>query len=203
MASEDLARRRLPGLRRNLAALTDLSARVFASAVNIRRRSHLRFMLASFAVKQIEHSRSILKLDQSIDTVLVARSMLEGLCHLLWALKLPRRRPLMWRTFVFVLDWRLLRQHQSEGKTVDRALQRHTRLGLHRYGRWFLSKEAREALARGRRLPKDPYARLVWRAGGRNIPRCWRTAALRTSLRTVLRMAPLAAGCLRQAALLR
>lgn len=159
MASREVALRDLPVLQQNLAALTELAADAFARPVKIAPRSHLRFMLASFATKQIEHSRSLLKLETSIDTVLIARSMLEGLAQLLWAMKLPRRRPLMWRTFAFVLDWRLVQKQRSQGLTVDPEVERKIRRGLQRYGKWFLMKQAKRALAARQPLPTDLYTK--------------------------------------------
>lgn len=157
MTSEDRARRHLPALQRNLRSLVALTPRVFP--VNIRRNSHLRFMLVSFAVKQNEHARSVLRLGSSLDTMLVARSMLEGLCQLLWALKQPRRRPLLWRSFAFVLDWRLLQAQRRAGQSADPSVERHARAGLRRYGLWFLTKEARQKRTAGQPLPADPYVR--------------------------------------------
>ena len=157
MASRELALRHLPSLRQNLTALTDLSAQAFTLLVRIGTSSHFRFMVASFAVKQIEHSRSLLKLESSTDTVLIARSMLEGLAQLLWATKHPRRHPLMWRAFALVLDWHPLQEQRSQGLAIDPEIERHTRRGLKRYGKWFLTKEARWALAAGKPLPKDSY----------------------------------------------
>ncbi|HWR21755.1 MAG TPA: DUF5677 domain-containing protein [Verrucomicrobiae bacterium] len=116
-------------------------------------------MLVSFAIKQTEHARSVLKLGTSPDTMLIARSMLEGLSQLLWAMKQPTRRPLLWRAFAFVLDWRLLQRHRAEGRTIDSDVERHTHAGLRRHGRWFLTKEARQARANGRLLPLDPYVK--------------------------------------------
>ena len=159
MASRDVALRDLPVLKQNLADLTELAAKAFTPPVRIGTRSHLRFMLASFAAKQIEHSHSLLKLEPSIDIVLIARSMLEGLAQLLWAMKLPRGRPLMWRAFSFVVDWRLLQEQCSQGLTINPEVERNTRRGIRRYGKWFLTKQAKKALAAGKRLPKDPYTK--------------------------------------------
>ena len=159
MASRELALRHLRALRQNLTALADLSVQAFSLPVRIAPRSHLRFMLASFAVKQIEHSGSLSRLESSMDTVLIARSMLEGLAQLLWATKHPKRCPLMWRTFAFVLDWRLLHEQRSQGLAIEPGIERHTRRGLKRYGKWFLTKEASRALAAGKPLPKDPYTK--------------------------------------------
>src|ERR1700720_4677053 len=159
MASRELALRHLPVLRQNLTALTELSATAFTPRVRIATRSHLRFMLASFAVKQIEHSHSLLKLESSIDTALIARSMIEGLNQMLWAAKDSRRHPLMWRAFAFVLDWRLLQEQRSQGLNIDPLIERHTRRGINRYGKWFLTKKAKGELAAGKPLPKDPYTK--------------------------------------------
>lgn len=159
MASPKRARRDLPVLRRNLVALGKLSSKAFDSKIKLKARSHVRFMLASFAVKQIEHCHSLLRLESSVDTVLIARSMLEGLTQLLWALKQSRRRPIRWRVFPFVLDWRLMQKQHAQGLSIDPVLERRIRAGIRRYGKWFLTKEAKQALAAGRPLPQDPYAR--------------------------------------------
>jgi len=159
MVSTEHVRRDLPVLRTNLIALGKLSTEAFASQIRMRARSHVRFMLVSFAVKQIEHGHSLLRLESSVDTVLIARSMLEGLVQLLWAMKQPRRRPLMWRVFAFVVDWRLLQKQRSQGLVIDPVVERRIREGIRRYGKWFLTKEARQALAVGKPLPRDPYAK--------------------------------------------
>ncbi len=157
MTDDDRAHRDLPTLRENLRALMDLTEQVFP--LNIGRRSQMRFMLASFAVKQNHHAESLLKLETSPDTMLIARSMLEGLSQLLWAMKQPRRRPLLWRVFAFVIDWRLSQRHRAEGVSVDPVVAERIRAGLRRHGRWFLTKQARQARAAGRPLPPDPYAK--------------------------------------------
>ena len=79
--------------------------------------------------------------------------------QLLWAMKQPRRRPLMWRVFAFILDWRLLERQWSQGVVVDSETERHIRWGLRRYGKWFLTKEARHAATARKPLPKDPYTK--------------------------------------------
>ena len=111
MATVRSARKQLPALRRQLSELTILSENAFPA--NVGQRSHARFMLATFAAKQIAHSKSMLKLGYDVDTLLLARSMLEGMSQLLWAFQQPKRRPLMWRAFVYIVDWRLLQEHKS------------------------------------------------------------------------------------------
>ena len=93
------------------------------------------------------------------DAILIARSMLEGLVQVLWAMRQPRRRPLMWRSFAFVLDWRLLEQQRAAGVAVDPEVTKHIKWGLRRYGEWYLTKKAKHAASTGRPLPADPYAK--------------------------------------------
>lgn len=155
MDPEDQALRDLKDLRKNLHALVALAEQAFP--VNIGRRSHLRFMLASFAIKQSEHANSLLKLGSSPDTMLIARTMIEGLSQMLWAAKRPRHRPLLWRSFVFVHDWRLIQEHRAQGRPVDPQAERAVRVGLRRIGQRFLTRQARDARAAGRALPDDPY----------------------------------------------
>jgi hypothetical protein len=157
MKPKDRARRHLRDLQKNLRALVALTRKTFP--VNIGKRSHLRFMLACFVIKESEHARSLLKLGPSLDTMLIARSMLEGLSQMLWAVKLPRRRPLLWRSFAFVDDWRQLQQDRADGRSVDPHVERSVRAGLRRFGQQFFSKEASAAQKAGRTLPTDPYVR--------------------------------------------
>jgi len=157
MKPEDRARRDLIDLQKQLRALVALARRAFP--VNIGRRSHLRFMLASFAVKQSEHANSLLMLGANPDTMLIARTMLEGLSQILWAAKRPKQRPLLWRSFAFVRDWRRMQEHQAQGLSIDPLVERGVRAGLCRFGQRFLTKEARSARLAGLASPADPYVK--------------------------------------------
>src|ERR1022692_154552 len=157
MDPEVRARRDLKDLRKNLYGLVALAEQAFP--VKIGRRSHLRFMLASFAVKQSEHANSLLKLVPSPDTMLIARTMIEGLSQMLWAAKRPRHRPLLWRSFVFVHDWRQIQEHRAQGRPVNPQVERVLRVGLRRFGHRFLPRQAPVAPAAGRALPDEPYMR--------------------------------------------
>jgi len=169
MNPEDRSRRDLKNLRKNLRAATALAERAFP--LNIARGSHLRFMLASFAIKQSEHANSLLKLGSSPDTMLIARTMIEGLSQMLWAAKRPRERPLLWRSFAFVHDWRRIQEHRVQGRSVDPQVERGVREGLRRFGHRFHTKQARAALAAGGALPTDPYMRNWYGQGESDILR--------------------------------
>jgi hypothetical protein len=157
MNPEERARGDLRDLRSNLRALV-VSARG-AFPVNIGQRSHLCFMLAAFAVKQSEHANSLLMLRSNPDTMLIARTMLEGLSQILWAAKRPKQRPLLWRSFAFVADWRQMQRQLANGLSIDPVIERGIRTGLRRFGHKFHTKEARTARLLGRALPADPYVK--------------------------------------------
>src|SRR5882672_4123436 len=98
---------RVPGLCQRLKGLV-----AFAEAIDhirYREQDHLAFMALCFLSKQIDHAKSIIALVPGRDTILIARSMIEGLCQLLWAAKAPNVLPLQWRTFAYVHDWRIMR----------------------------------------------------------------------------------------------
>lgn len=95
--------------------------------------------------------RSVLQLDQSLDSILIARSMLEGLSQLLWAAQAPEERPLRWRTFSFVLDWRLMRKRMAAGEAVTEDQRATIENGLKEHGRYFLTstRDPRESSRSG------------------------------------------------------
>src|ERR1022692_650147 len=81
--------------------------------------NQLAFMTLTFAGKQLEHAHSVLILDESVDAILIVRSMLEGLCQLLWSAQEPGDRPKRWRVFAFVRDWRTMQKTIEVGGTVS------------------------------------------------------------------------------------
>ena len=85
---------------------------------------HLGLMSLCFVSKQIEHLRSIRILVESRqyrDAGLIARSMIEGLCTLLWAAREPQTRPLYWKAYAWVEDYKLMLKKEKAGEEVDHA----------------------------------------------------------------------------------
>jgi hypothetical protein len=121
-------------------------------------------MTLCFLSKQVDHLQSILTLTPRRDVILIARSMIEGLCQLLWAAEAPAILPLQWRAFAWVHDWRVMQGKIKQGQPVDP--ERHTAIedALRKYGDQFLTKKAKEAQGRGDALPSDPYHN-NWRCG--------------------------------------
>jgi hypothetical protein len=128
----------------------------------IREDDHFGFMAALFLCKQVEHARSIHRLATRRDVVLIARSMVEGLCLLLWAR--DGDRALRWRAFAYIHDWRLMKRRASEGESIDPQHRARIESSLASLGSMVLSPKARKAMANNLPTPGDPYER-HWHAG--------------------------------------
>lgn len=157
--SEDRAVKHIPQLRDYLHELVELSATAFVSPPAFDPHNHFAFMALSFATKQSEHARSVLVLGDSVDAVLVTRSMFEGLSQLLWAAQAPNERPLRWRSFTVILDWRLMRKRLGDGEPLTEDVTQRIEGRAKDRGAAFLSSAARKAVAKGSPLPADPYMR--------------------------------------------
>jgi len=116
-------------------------------------------MALVFAAKQLDHAKALLLLGSHPDCALVCRSMLEGLVQLKWALASPQERARRWRVFSLVTDWRLTRQLQAEGITLDRSQVADVEARLAQIGDELLTAKARKCRDAGTRLPDDPYIR--------------------------------------------
>jgi len=153
---EQKAQQYLPGLRRwvnDLLALTD----EIMQRVPYSEDDHFGFMALCFIGKQVDHMKSILMLDESPDVALIARSMIEGLCQLLWTTKDPGTRGLQWRAYSYIHDWRVMQEKIEAGEPVDKESRARIKKGLRLYGDQFLKPEARKKRDKGEPLSKDPY----------------------------------------------
>ena len=104
---EEKAKRDLPGLREWVKRLLSLAEEMtqLVADVPYSEEDHLSLMAWCFLSKQIDHLRSVDKLIPSRDAILVARTIIEGLCQLLWAAQEPATRPFQWRAFAWVQKW--------------------------------------------------------------------------------------------------
>lgn len=130
-AAEDL-----PDLReflRNAMAL----AESLLSAANFRDDDHLAFAGLALLSKLDEQAGAVdLLVSQgfSRDAELVARSMIECSAIVLWVARDPATRPLQWRSFAAVHDWRLLQRRKAEGAAIDAAEERMVEDAIRKYG---------------------------------------------------------------------
>ena len=115
------------------------------------------FMAMCFLSKQRDHMISILALGENQDVVLISKSMIEGLCQLLWAVQDSDNRALRWRTFAWIHDWRVMRRKIAAGEPVDAERRANIEKALQEFGDQFLKRPARAARDRGAPLPDNPY----------------------------------------------
>lgn len=121
---------------------------------------HLALMSLYFVSKQIEHLRSVrilVNAKQYRDAGLIARSMIEGLCILLWAAREPQNRPLQWRSYAWVEDYKLVLKMEKAKEKVDPAHKSRIIEQLRIYGSEFLTPKAKKKQNNHLPLPKDPY----------------------------------------------
>ncbi|MFM8552896.1 MAG: hypothetical protein ACKOCD_11420 [Nitrospiraceae bacterium] len=152
--SEKKAQRDMPKLQKWLEALVSLGKRAIKTRPNLSTDDHFGFMALCFASKQLVHGMSVLRLQEGADSALVARSMLEGLCQLLWAAQEPQQRGLLWRAYSFVVDWRQIQTELAEGKKVPAKLRRKIAQGLKQFGGLFKPRPRPRCLPTG---ISDPY----------------------------------------------
>jgi hypothetical protein len=158
------AKRDLPKLRQSVDGLLAL-ANEMVENVPYSESDHLAFMALCFLSKQIDHTRSVLALIPSRDVVLIARSMIEGLCQLLWAAEDPDRLPLQWRAFAWVHDWRVMQTKNAAGEPVDPKRRAGIESALRLYGDQFLTTKAKIARDNSTPLPADPYHKVTVHVG--------------------------------------
>jgi hypothetical protein len=153
----------LSGLETWINKLLDLANETVESAECLD-DDHLGFMALCFLSRQIDHIQSIITLVPNRDAILIARSMIEGLCQLLWAAQEPKERPLKWRAFAYIHDWRLQQVKIARGESIDANQQKSNELGIQEYGKLFYTKDARSAISQNQPLPPDPYHK-AWTCG--------------------------------------
>lgn len=121
---------------------------------------HLALMSLCFVSKQIEHLRSVRILvdaKQYRDAGLIARSMIEGLCILLWAANKPQIRRLHWKAFAWVDDYKLMLRKEKAGEEVNPSDKSRIIEQLGIYGSEFLTPKAKKRQDNQLPLPRDPY----------------------------------------------
>lgn len=160
---EEKCKDALDGLITRSRNLMALSNRIIQD-VEYREDDHLGFMGLCFLSRQIDHLQCMDILTHHRDAMLIARSMIEGLCMVKWASLIAHERPLKWRAFSYIHDWRILRLKVASGEAVDPVQQNKIESGLAEYGHLFYTIEARRAQGEGRELPNDPYHK-DWKCG--------------------------------------
>lgn len=153
----------LPGLKEWANTLLRFSENML-TRTRYAKDDHLAFMTLCFLSKQIDHMKSILLLVPSRDAILIARSMIEGLCQLLWAANSPEELPLRWRVYSAIYDWRLIKKKEALGEVIDKGQLDSTMDKVLRHGEMFLKNKYKGHGFQLEDLRNDPFQN-NWRDG--------------------------------------
>ena len=151
------AKRDLPKLRRFADDLITIVDELLSQPIRYKQNDHLAFMALGFTCAQAEHLKAICTLVDAgfhKDAALIARTVIEGLCRLLWAAQKPEERPRLWRMFSIIDDFRIV---DPEVWKTNHQLAKELKEKLKKYGPLFYTQKAKQAAKEGKPLPKDPY----------------------------------------------
>lgn len=105
--------------RKHLRALIEQTKVILGQYTYFKKADLTGRMITYFIYKQLDHAMSVMKLDPSMDDVLIARTMIEGVINLTWALEKPDERVKDWFDYSVVYDFKLLERKVSGGSLVS------------------------------------------------------------------------------------
>ena len=135
----------IPKLRSYAVELANLTLEILAQS-KYEEYDHPMFMTTTFVCKQLSHLKSVITLadsEQYKDAFSIARVMTEGYAILLWANEEPAERPLDWRAYVLVDQFK-----RSFGQPNYSEHQEYLETMLDRYCRKYLKNEYKTKLQR-------------------------------------------------------
>ncbi len=148
----------IPGLRQWCVSCVELADELMVNT-QCMENDHFGFMVLSFLSMQKTHMRSLLLLSETRDSCLIARSMIEGMCQLLWAADDPSERGLRWRAYAWIIDWRTQRKNENAGEKVDPEIRMQIQTALCEYREMFLTRKAIERKRTDGIFPDDPFVK--------------------------------------------
>ena len=163
---ERIALASIPRLNVLANVLMALVEDIFSKQVTYSPENGADVMVLSFVTKQHEHLRSVTTLiaaGSHRDAQLIARTMLEGLSILLWAIRNRPERTDLWFWYGAILDWRQIMEIERGGLQVDAQEKAELRQYVDEHGPKYLrdkvKKAMEEATASGSayKLPEDPW----------------------------------------------
>ena len=128
-------------------------------------------MALSFAIKQLEHMRSVRALiaaGEYRDAQLIARTMLEAQGILRWAFNRTPERTDRWFWYGAILDWRQMAESKAQGFEVDPADEAKLKPYIDEHGPNYYKPNVRKALKKAEEtgtayeLPDDPWLPSDW-----------------------------------------
>ncbi|MDQ7839354.1 MAG: DUF5677 domain-containing protein [Thermodesulfobacteriota bacterium] len=152
--------RNLPILKNYIDSLISLSCEILSFLPRIDKSDHMAFMALCFASSQHDRLKAIkLLVDAGLcmDAGQIARSMLEGMCYLIWAKKEPSERPLLWLEYAYVQDFKAIQIKEKWKGAPDPAYKKKVEDGIRATGTKYYTSKNLEKFQKGDPLPDDPY----------------------------------------------
>ena len=152
--------RDLPKLLALTGSLVEFTEKLLAEPIRYSEDDHLAFMGLLSVSQQLQFLKSIRLLVENnlgASAGLIARAMLEGMYLFLWCAKDSPSRPLQWRAFSLVKDFRLMMHKGTKGEVVDPAREGKILDGLGKYGDALLNNKGREARKKGKQPLLNDY----------------------------------------------
>lgn len=152
-----------------LQKLIELSKEILSTHNKFDRIDLAGRMITYFMHKQLDHAISVTKLDPSMDIILIARTMIEGVGNLTWALEDKGKRVRDWFDYSAVYDYELLERKDENGSYVSQADRTDVGSAFKNLGQTFLTKRGNRHHDNFRRgvtiadtLKSDPNIRYLY-----------------------------------------
>lgn len=150
----------IPLLLKHVDNLIKYTQKILENGIEVEEQDHFSIVLHGFICKQLDHLKSIRTLASAghhMDALLITRSMIEGLCILLWAAKDPKERSIDLRSFAWIDEYRYIRKLESNGLKVDPSYKSYVDDQLKVFGNRFYTAKAKDSIRQQKTLPSDPY----------------------------------------------
>jgi|GEM_PF-5623171 len=140
--------------------LVSFSAKVLSSLPEIDKSDHMAYMASLFTFSQHDRLKAVkLLVDAGLymDAGQIARSMLEGMCYLIWADKEPSKRPLLFFNYAYVHDFKTMQRMEKWGIVYNPDVKKNIEDDVKSTKDTYYSSENRKKLKKGNPLSNDPY----------------------------------------------
>jgi len=123
--------------------LSDLIKKTEIMHSSFQQNDNVGRLITYFMLKQRHHAMSVIKLDPSMDMALIARTMIEGVMTLSWALEKPEERCGNWFKYSYVDDYKLLQKKKKSGIKVSLEDEERVIQNYNNYASEFLKKNSK------------------------------------------------------------
>jgi hypothetical protein len=150
----------IPKLLENVEKLIEFTQGILQTGIEIEENDHFAIIAHGFVCKQLDHLKSIqilVKAGHHMDAIIISRSMIEGLCILLWIAEKRDERSIDYRTFGWIDEYRHTCKMESIGFKIDPNYKLSLEKELKVFGHRFYTAQAKDLQRQDKPLPRNPY----------------------------------------------